>query len=134
MNWLILALHGLTRVLLSDPYVHNSLFFFVSFVLFVVLFFLREYLPARHREPLRRGGRVCPRRGPVSNKTSVSVCACPPCAQGEAGGSAANWEFLCGRHLQLIQEFMEGSGGEIDHHGLGPKGYFVSIFQLIGLV
>ena len=49
-------------------------------------------------------------------------------------GSAANWEFLCGRHFQLIQEFMEGSGGEVDHHGFGPKGYLVSIFQLIGLV
>jgi hypothetical protein len=107
MNWLILALHGLTRVLLSDPYVHNSLFFFVSFVLFVVLFFIREYLPARHR--LRLQAR-------------------------RAGGSAANWEFLCGRHFQLIQEFMEGSGGEVDHRGFGPKGYLVSIFQLIGLV
>ena len=51
-----------------------------------------------------------------------------------AGGSAANWEFLCGRHFQLIQEFMEGSGGEVDHRGFGPKGYLVSIFQLIGLV
>ena len=49
-------------------------------------------------------------------------------------GSVANWEFLCGRHFQLIQEFMEGSGGEVDHRGFGPKGYFVSIFQLIGLV
>ena len=83
----------------------NSLFFFVSFVLFVVLFYLREYLPARHARKARR-----------------------------AGASAANWEFLCGRHLQLIQEFMEGSGGEVDHHGFGPKGYLVSIFQLIGLV
>jgi hypothetical protein len=48
--------------------------------------------------------------------------------------SAANWEFLCGRRLQLIQEFMEGFGGEVDHRGLGPKRYLVSIIQLIGLV
>ena len=59
--------------------------------------------------------------------------------RGSAANSAfmkytASAEFLCGRHFQLIQEFMEGSGGEVDHHGFGPKGYFVSIFQLIGLV
>jgi hypothetical protein len=48
--------------------------------------------------------------------------------------SAANWEFLCGRRFQLIQKFMEGFGGEVDHRGLGSKRYLVSIIQLIGLV
>ena len=51
---------------------------------------------------------------------TISVCVC-------LRESAANWEFLCGRRLQLIQEFMEGLGGEVDHCCLGPKRYLVAI-------
>jgi len=96
----------------------------VSFVLFVVLFFIREYLCVTE-------GDLCPIKrlclsAPARHRLRLQA--------RRAGGSAANWEFLCGRHFQLIQEFMEGSGGEVDHRGFGPKGYLVSIFQLIGLV
>jgi len=82
------------------------------------------------------GGVACKATSPVRGQLQLDLLLRLKSSEVTEGTNVrrASGEFLCGRRFHLIQKIMEGSGGEVDHRGFGPKGYFVSIFQLIGLV